>query len=94
MLKDFNEVERALRRAWIQFCGPMRQLTSDRESAINSDMFGVWCEAREIDRVMATAKDDHGKLGILNRKSLVFRNTALELEKHSHRRVYTWNLKI
>ena len=78
--KSFDTLEQAYRRGWIAQFGPPRSFISDREGALSGDAFGIYLEKTGTTRVLYTAKDDmHTRLGVLDRRILLFREMAPRL---------------
>ena len=74
--KEFTSIEKGYRRTRFANHGHPRYLVSDKESAVASEQFGVWCEGRNIERQLISAKDDKTRLGVVSRACQGFRNTV------------------
>ena len=77
--KEFDDLERAFRRSWMCRFGPCTALRIDRESALASDKFGSYLEKIGTKRDLVRAKDDHSRMGILDRRVQLFRNFSQKL---------------
>ncbi len=79
--KEFDNLEKAFRRCWLGLYGPPHKLSIDAERALATERFGVWCEGRGIEREIVIARDDHAKLGVVNRKAAIFQQAAPKLHQ-------------
>ncbi len=77
--RTFEALEQGMRRAWISKFGPMQTLTVDSERGLAGEAFGVYCEKLGIIRDLVVAREDHTKLGPIDRRVELLRTMAPKL---------------
>jgi hypothetical protein len=72
--KSFQGIEKCLGRGWLAHFGTPARIRTDKERALAHETFGSYCEKLGIKRELVTAKDDHARLGVIDRRVQMFRH--------------------
>jgi hypothetical protein len=89
--KNWDSLEKAFRRSWVQHFGPPLKITIDRERALAHEQFGVNCEAIGTVRELICAREDHTAMSVIDTRIGILRTHCSQNESTSMRK--TWQQK-